>query len=219
MQSKKQCSLLPADRFSTESLRANKGKVLSELQCGRDLALLDKCLFLINKIYETNRWLWEEMGESPFVAGSCHFLKDEKNYLHSVLSSKTWFTQEIARYSFRFCMSVWYLSYWLSVFSLRFTICYVSVCCPLNIGWFSRQCQRAEPGDQRTVESFELEGSLKGHLVHFRIGTPTNRSGWSEPSPAWPGVTAGMGHPPHLWAICASASTSSLWKTSSWCPI
>lgn len=57
MQPKKQCSLLPADRFSIESVRANKGKVLSELQCGRDLALLDKCLFLINKIYETNRWL------------------------------------------------------------------------------------------------------------------------------------------------------------------
>jgi len=41
----------------------------------------------------------------------------------------------------------------------------------------------------------------------------------SEPHPAWPRVTAGMGHPPPLWATCASASPPLPLKKSLFCYI
>jgi len=40
------------------------------------------------------------------------------------------------------------------------------------------------------------------------MGTPTSRSGCSEPGPAWPWMSQGLGFSPHLWATCSSTSPS-----------
>jgi len=60
----------------------------------------------------------------------------------------------------------------------------------------------------RIIEWFELEGTLKGHLVQ----PPCNEQGHPQlhqvlrAHPAWPWLSAGMGHPPPFWAVSASAS-------------
>ena len=57
-------------------------------------------------------------------------------------------------------------------------------------------------------ESFELEGTLKGHLVQLLCSeqAPTAWLGSSEPHPTWPWMSPGMGHALSLWETGSSAS-------------
>jgi len=53
---------------------------------------------------------------------------------------------------------------------------------------------------------------LKDHLVPTPLtwaGTPSTRSGFSKPHPAWPWTLPGRGHPQLLWATRSSASPPS----------
>jgi len=81
-----------------------------------------------------------------------------------------------------------------------------------------------QPGSCRITESFELEGTLKGHLVQL----PCTERGYiqleqvlSAPSSLTLNISrhGAMGHLPPLWATCFSASLPLLYRTSSLCSI
>lgn len=62
------------------------------------------------------------------------------------------------------------------------------------------------------IELFQLEGTLKGHLIQF----PCTEQGHlqlhqcSEPHPALPGMSPEMGLPPPLWPTCSTATSANV---------
>lgn len=91
--------------------------------------------------------LFRENGEIRFAAEKRPFLKDEKELptLHPQQQGLVYPLNTLSCSSFILCtISIQYLSYWLSMFSLKCTGIYLSACCPLNAGWFRWQCQRTQ---------------------------------------------------------------------------
>ena len=103
-------------------------------------------------------------------------------------------SQNVGQHDFHFHFNLWYV-------------------CKLDfLSWFSLRGSVQCVFSQHFVESFELEGTIKGHLVQL----PCNEQGhlhWircTEPHPTWPWMRPWMGHRLPLWATCAGALS---WKT------
>ena len=63
-----------------------------------------------------------------------------------------------------------------------------------------------------------VEQNHNDHLVSTPccVQSPTTRAGCPELHPVWPWMPPGMGHPQPFSATSCSASSPSVWKTSSW---